>query len=172
MKLKAIVTSLDEVDEKYRDLYTQGADGKYRLDAEGVEDVTGLKTALENERKAVRDLKGRFSGIDADEYARLKAEDAERATKKAKDEGDWKALERQLLERHATELKTHQDRVGSLTSALETHLVDAQATAAIAGARGVPQLLLPHVKSAVKVIEEDGQFSVRVVDAVVSHRVV
>ena len=46
---------------------------------------------------------------------------------------------------------------------LESYLVDAAATEAIAAAKGIPQLLLPHVKSAVKVIEEDGKYQVRVV---------
>ena len=48
---------------------------------------------------------------------------------------------------------------------LERRLIDADATAAIAAAKGVPALLLPHVRASVKVIEEDGDFKVQVVDA-------
>lgn len=64
--------------------------------------------------------------------------------------------------------KEKQQLLDSLTAkerAIEKHLVDAQATAAIAELKGVPALLLPHVKSSVRVIEEGGEYSVRVVDA-------
>ena len=46
---------------------------------------------------------------------------------------------------------------------LESYLVDAAAMEAITENGGRPKLLLPHVKSAVKVIEEDEKFHVRVV---------
>jgi len=50
MALKAILDSLDSVPEGLKEHYKKGDDGKFRLDAEGVEDVTGLKSALEKER--------------------------------------------------------------------------------------------------------------------------
>ncbi|MDD4136675.1 MAG: PAS domain S-box protein, partial [Methanoregula sp.] len=36
-------------------------------------------------------------------------------------------------------------------------------------AKGIPQLLLPHVKSAVKVVEEEGKYHVRIVDKELQH---
>lgn len=42
--------------------------------------------------------------------------------------------------------------------------MDAQATAAIAAAKGAAALLLPHVKARVKVIEDGGKHVVRVTD--------
>lgn len=50
-RLKAVVGSLDEIQEDLRSLYRE-ENGKFLLDADGVEDVTGLKTALERERQA------------------------------------------------------------------------------------------------------------------------
>lgn len=51
MALKAILDSLDSVPEGLREHYKKDeTSGKYRLDADGVEDVTGLKSALEKER--------------------------------------------------------------------------------------------------------------------------
>jgi hypothetical protein len=54
-------------------LYTE-KEGKYVLDVEGEEDVSGLKSALDKERKAAKDaakahsdLQKKFEGIDADE---------------------------------------------------------------------------------------------------------
>jgi hypothetical protein len=61
--------------------------------------------------------------------------------------------------------------VKALNGVVERYLIDAQATAAIAEAKGVPALLLPHVKQAVKVVEEDGDYKVRVVDAAGNPRV-
>ena len=49
MGLKAILETLDEVPEALRAFYVE-RDGKFVLDADGVEDVTGLKSALEKER--------------------------------------------------------------------------------------------------------------------------
>lgn len=70
MALKAVVASLDEVPEAYRSLYVQ-KNGKYVLDAEGVEDVTGLKSALEKERlskgeveKSLKDIKAHLGDAD------------------------------------------------------------------------------------------------------------
>lgn len=96
MGLKVLVDSIDAVDEKYRDLYVKGDDGKFRLDAD-IEDVSGLKGALEKERKAAREaeakrkeLEDRTKGIDPDEYEALKRakEEAEEARLRAEGKAD------------------------------------------------------------------------------------
>lgn len=96
MVLKVVVDSLDGVDAKHHDLYVKSDDGKFRLDAE-IEDVSGLKGALEKERKAARDaeakrkeLEDRIKGIDPDEYEALKKakEEAEEARMKAEGRAD------------------------------------------------------------------------------------
>jgi hypothetical protein len=74
MALKAFVDNLNDVPKELHVHYVQEG-GKYRLDAEGVEDVTGLKTALERERDANRDAQKRlkaFEGLD-DPAAAIKA---------------------------------------------------------------------------------------------------
>ena len=43
-------------------------------------------------------------------------------------------------------------------------LVENEATAAVAEAKGIPDLLLPFIRDQVKVVEEDGEFKVFVVD--------
>jgi len=75
-KLKAELDSLDGLDDSLKGLYVE-QDGKFRLDAEGV-DNSGLKSALEKERKAARDaenrrkdLEARFKDIDPERYAEL-----------------------------------------------------------------------------------------------------
>jgi hypothetical protein len=79
-KLKAVLDSLDGLPDAQKSLYEEGEDGKFHLSAEGIEDVGGLKSALEKERKerkaAERKLK-ELGDIDPDEVQRLRdAEDA------------------------------------------------------------------------------------------------
>jgi len=139
------VESLDAVPEAYRPLYREGDSG-FALD-EGLAkrlDVSGLVSALEKERRAARDSE-----------RQLKA---------------WSALGRSPAEVEAllqprAEPRSDNPELGRMRSALERHLVDAAATAEIAAARGVPALLLPHVRAAAKVVEEGGDYVVRVVDA-------
>lgn len=57
MPLPAETDSLDAIPEAARAFYIETDDGRYRLDADGVEDVSGLKSALEKERAARRELK-------------------------------------------------------------------------------------------------------------------
>jgi len=56
MALAFMVEKIDDIPEIQRSLYTE-VDGKYRLQVDGLEDTTGLKTALEKERQAVKDAK-------------------------------------------------------------------------------------------------------------------
>lgn len=61
-KLKAVVTKLDEVEEPLRSLYVE-KNGKFVLDADGVEDVTGLKNALEAQKEAERKARREFDEL-------------------------------------------------------------------------------------------------------------
>lgn len=79
MKLKAVVDSLDDVDEALRSLYTE-KDGKFHLDVEGMEDTSGLKSALQKEREnakvlkaAMKQLEEQFAGIDVDKFKAMMA---------------------------------------------------------------------------------------------------
>ena len=168
MPLKAVVDSLDDVKEGLKEFYTEGDDGKFRLDAEGVEDVAGLKSALGSERDsrkaAERELK-KLAGVDPKKFKELLKAEEERQRDKAKDEGDWEAREAQILEKHALALKAKDGEVSAANQAVERHLVDAEATKAIAAAKGSPRLLLPEVKRQVRVVRTDaGEYVARVVD--------
>lgn len=165
MALKHVIEKLEDVPEALREHYVQSDDGKYRLD--GVEDVSGLKSALEKERKERAEAKAalqRLKDIDPDEYQRLKKESEDRETDKAMKKGEYDKLLSQVVEKHKGELDLKEQRIKSLTGSLESHLIDAEATRAIAGAKGVPELLLPHVRASARVVEEDGKFVVKIVD--------
>lgn len=176
MPIKQIFEKREDAPEFLRQSLLE-QDGKFVFEAETAVETAGLKKALDAERKAKADyekaLKG-FEGIDPEEAKRLKAEAEQIAADKLKSKGDWETREKQLKDQLAAELKKHQDQYAGelakgeereklLRRSLEDHLVTAQATAAIAAAGGSTLLLLPHVKSAVRVVEENGQFVARVI---------
>lgn len=167
LKLKVTADEWGSLDEGIKGLYEE-KDGGYVLSIDGLEDTNGLKSALEKERKArseyekaVRKYEG--LGKSPDEIAELVKAQEESEKSKLEQKGEWEKLKAQLLESHKKELAARDEAVQKMKGTLESYLVDAAATEAIAAAKGIPQLLLPHVKSAVKVIEEDGKYQVRVV---------
>jgi hypothetical protein len=123
------------------------------------------------EAKKYKETARKFEGIDPERYKALEtaAEEAER--KRLEAVGDWKAREAQLLEKVQKDIEARDGRISALSSALERRLVDAEATAALAAAKGSPKVLLPHIKSHVKVVEEDGEYVVHVVDAKGNQRI-
>jgi hypothetical protein len=169
-KLKAVIEKLDEVAAPLRELYTLGEDGKYHLDAEGVEDVTGLKKALKSERERAHDLEKRVKDLpedfDAERYAELLKlqEDHKRGQLTKQQQAEFASLKKQLQDAHTKELGKRDERAKQLTAALEEQLITARATTAIATAKGSIPLLLPHVRRQGKVLEENGKFRSVVVD--------
>lgn len=167
LKLKVTKDEYAALAEGIRGLYEE-KDDAFVLGVDGIEDTAGLKSALEKERKAARDLERlakQYQGLgkSPEEIAELvrAQEDAEKA--KLEQKGEWDKLRGQMLEKHSQDISKKDDEIKRMRSALESYLVDAAATAAIAEFKGSPLLLLPHVKNSVKVIEESGQFLVRVV---------
>lgn len=167
-KLKAFVDDIAVVPEAYRSQYKQDEQTK-RFILQEVEipdpvDVSGLTKNRDELLREKKRLEEKYAGIDPQKYQELLRQREVEERRSLEGKGAWEALEQQLKDRHSQELKAREDRIGSLTHALEQHMVDAEATAAISAAKGVPALLLPHVKQHVKVFEEDGRFVARVVD--------
>lgn len=115
MPLDLIVDKIDSVPEALRGEYTE-KDGKFHLNVNGLEDTSGLKSALKAERDARKALDKDVAawkklGKTPDEIAELvetrEREDAEKLKKK----GDFDAI-----------LKQHQDKWAGEKSALETEL--------------------------------------------------
>jgi len=74
MALKLIVDTLEGIAEPQQALYVKQADGKFKLDVTGLEDTSGLKSALEKERKLVADnaaLLKQYEGIDPEEARKM-----------------------------------------------------------------------------------------------------
>lgn len=174
MKLEGVVDNLDAVPEDIRENYEKREDGKFVLThLKDVEDVSGLKSALgkerDNSRKAAKELKElreQFVDIDPEDYRALKEAKRVDDEEKAKAAGQWDKLRDQMVQQHNTALAAKDTVATRYRTSLEKHLVDSVAVTAIAAAEGNTDLLLPHVKSRVKVVEDDkGEFSVRIVDA-------
>lgn len=114
MALKAVLDSLDGVPEALHEHYKKDdASGKYRLEADGVEDVSGLKSALEKERtghktmaQQLKDLKEQLGDLDPVKAreALKKLQDLE--DKKLMDAGKIDELVAQRMERANQDFQT------------------------------------------------------------------
>lgn len=123
---------------------------------------------LDELKQAKRQLKN-YEGVDPEEYEELQRFRSEAEKQKAKDTGDWDAREEQIRTEMAQaaqkEKKALEESVARYRAALEAELVESKAVGAIAELKGSTKVLLPHVKSRVKVVEKDGEFKAVVVDA-------
>lgn len=172
------VDALDKVPEPFRPLYKEGNDGKFAVNPDYkplAEAVVGLNRSLkaarlEAKNKTTVDLSP-LSEFGEDPTAIRDAVNAK--LKELQDElakgGDAKLnldkIKGDLAAAHAKELEKANKRGEALQGQLYGLLVENAATAAVAEAKGVPELLLPFIKNQVKVVEQDGEFKVFVVDA-------
>lgn len=162
-------------------LYTKGDDGEYALDPVMAKhlDVTPLASSLDKERKRSKELEKMVAGFkslglgDTPEEAlaaiQAQIDDADDGTVR----GDNKVEKLQELraklkaEFDDTLRKTVGEKDEALTKmqrSMHKHLVEKEAIAALAKHKGSADLLLPHVISKLGLIEEDGEYVIRVLD--------
>lgn len=115
MALKLIVDSLDGIPEALHGEYTE-KDGKFVLAVDGIEDTSGLKSALDKERKTAKELEKKVKrweslGKTDEEIAALLASHEEAERKRLEAEGD-----------HGKILKQHQDKWAKEKADLESEL--------------------------------------------------
>ena len=174
--LKAKITA-DEHGKLAPDLkahYTE-KDGSWLLVVEAVdgvalEDVTGLRSSLERERTKSKELKAKLEA-----FGDVAPEAAQEAMKKVGEMAGWTPEQKvkeqielqtkQVAEKWQAEVGKRDAAIRDLTGQLEENLITAQATGAIAKAKGRLRLLLPHVKAATKLVKNDqGKLVARVID--------
>lgn len=178
-----VVDVVTDVPEKYRGLYSKDAEGKFALDDELHKKVdnSGLVTALDKERKRAKDLDKQTAAWKAlgladspEEAQKLLEELAEETGEGGDGDGEGKgridkrAIQKLKADAEAAITRTKGEYEGKLTAlqkTLQNQMIDAEAKLAIAALKGVPALLLPIVKEKCMLIEENGKFEVRVVDA-------
>ena len=163
MALKAILASLDGIDDAIKALYVE-KDGKFVLDVEPVdgfalEDVNGLKTALGKERTTRERLERdvvKFKDLDPDKAREALAKLEELTSIDPAKEADkiantkFEAAKAQLLEKHKAELTAHAGKISSLEGLVDQLARKQEAIAAIAEHKGSVDLLLPHVLNITK----------------------
>lgn len=168
------VESLDKVPEQLRPLFKDAGDGKFTVDEpfKGVATVVaGLNTSLKAARldaknKAV-DLTPliEFGSTPADIKTAFDAKIEEISKAKGGDANKQiEAVKTSMAAGFDAEKKKLTARTDALQTQLYGLLVENTATAAIAELKGTPELLLPFIKTQVKVTEADGRFVVTVVD--------
>lgn len=122
MPLPFKVKDLEKVPESARGLYEKKGD-EYVLQVEGAkgeDEISGLSTALERQKKELKELRekaGRFSDDDLTELEELRKERREREATKAKEEGRWEDLRakndadwQKKLDAKETELSQERER--------------------------------------------------------------
>ena len=103
-----------------------------------------------------------FQGIDPAKAKQMLADAAKAEEDKAKTQGDWDNWKQQMQSQFEQEKAALTGKLTELERDLETELLTSKATAAIADAKGVPALLLPHLNA--KVVVENGKREVRILD--------
>jgi len=170
MGLKAILENLEGVDPTLQTLYTQREDGKYVLGVDDAEEAfaSGLAANRDQILKEKKELETKLASlkdVDHEEYMRLKQESLDAQRKRDEEAGNWASLKQQLIDGHSAEVTKKEQRISHLQNALHRELVESKAAQAISKAKGVQELLLPHVVRSIKVVEgEDGSFTTQVID--------
>lgn len=171
------VEALDKVPGEFRHLY-ENLDGKYKIAEPHVQvanAVNGLNKSLraareENKKNKPVDLSplSDFGATPAEIRANIQTKLQELQDTIAKTPDQKLALDNlraDMLKAFDGEKKPLVQKTEAYRNQLYTLLVDNQATTAVVENKGVPKLLLPFVKQHVKVVEENGEFNVCVVDA-------
>lgn len=180
MALKALLDSLDGLPADVAKEYVKDEkSGKFRLSVEPVggfelDDVSGLKSALGAARGELDTANSKLKEFG--DISPNKAREGLAAMKKLEKldpNADVDKIVQTKLDAQLEQIKSkHGEEVGKISkdrdrlrSIVEQQLIDSAAKQAILEAKGDPLLLLPHVKSSMKLKEkDDGSFSVEIVD--------
>lgn len=164
MTLKLTVDKLDGLPEAVHSFYEPTENG-FRLKVDGVEDVSGLKSALQKEREAAKAYKS--TGLSPDEIAELKALRDRTTEEAARKAGDFD----KLRDKMASQFETEKAALKAELEAIAKSEADARinqglmSALAEAGATAEGMSLLPTVfKNRAKIETVDGVRVLRVLD--------
>jgi len=118
------------------------------------------------EAKRSKDALKNYEGVDPERFRQLVAAAEEAERQKATAEGDFKVLEKQLIERHTKELDGRDGKIGKLTKALEKRLREDELRKALNGKvdPDMTELIVEHGSKFVKVRETDDDFEHYITD--------
>ncbi len=141
MALALTLEKLDGLDPAVAALYSE-RDGKFVLEVEGQEDVSGLKSALEAERKARKDFEKKYSAlkdVDPEKYAQLLKEAEERENNKLKEAGEFEKLRTKWQADKDTLEAGYKAQLAEKDSLLSRHVKDSQVRNAALKAGVIPE---------------------------------
>jgi hypothetical protein len=136
------------LDAGLRSAYVE-RDGKYVLDA----DDSPMLTALEQERAAKKQLEAKLAGygdLTPEQVKALTDAKAKAERQRDLDSGNFDKIVAEMNAKHAKDLELRDQGEARLRSTLESALIDAEATRALVGLKGNPDLLLPVIKARAK----------------------
>jgi len=146
--LKFKLDTLDGLDETTAKLYAKGADGKFTLQVEDDPAKSVIQKLREERDVALKALKEREA----------KEADTQTAAEKARLEaaGEYEKV-KQVNEAEKAALQKKLEHEQTRT---RNFLIQSEATRAIAAAKGVPDLLLPHITGQLEVVADGDSFKV------------
>lgn len=174
------VVSLETVPEQFRPFYADTGEGfaladTYKGTATAID---GLNRSLKAARRDADEAKknrpdvsayaelGQLLGLEENTTDPVALKDAmENILKQSKDgQVNWEKMKTQLKAGYEQQLGSKDKEVQGMRATLEKHLIGSEAVRAIAAAKGVPELLLPHIQAKTKVIQDGDSYVVRVLD--------
>ena len=168
MTLQLTIDTLDGVPEPLREFYEE-KDGKFVLKVEGIEDTSGLKSALQKEREAAKEAKKyKDLGLTPDQIAELKQAADKADEDKARAAGEWDTLRQKLADNHAAELKKRDDRIAALEASEHSAVVKTGLMTALAEAGATEEglaLLPDQLKNRAKIEDDNGERVLKILDA-------
>ena len=149
------VTDLNEVPEAYRGLYQPGEEG-FTLDPHLAEklDVSGLLSALEKERGNAQSFEKELKAWQA------LGPDPETAWAEKQ-----KSLTAEFTEQFDAILAEKEEEIARLKDLNADFLITTRATEALLKAGGSVELLMPHLRAAITLVEEEGAPVLRIIDS-------
>lgn len=153
--MKFRVNSLDEVDEKYRDLYVKDGD-TFVLKVED-DPADGMRKARDHEKTRRQEAERKLRELE-EQQQEEQNENNRKNGKVEEIENAWKAKFDKEVNRLNTEISARDQQ-------LQTMLVDNVAQQLAGDLFTSPNLALPHIKSRLGVESVDGKFVTRVKDA-------
>lgn len=173
--------TLGKAPEGFRGAYAKGDDGKYRIadtHRPFVDAITGLGTALKNERGVSRTLKGQKDvatvlkeGLGFETVEEAKARLDELTTQVAQaSKVDPAKIKADIQKTFDADIAKKDGQLTAMRGTLQRYLVDNAAVTALAEAKGNSKLLMPLIREQVEVVEDGDDYVVRVKDGAGDYR--
>ena len=165
MALKSIRDNLDGLPDDVKKEYTE-KDGKFYLDIEGLDEHPGvgaLKRAKDHEKTLRQKAEEKVTSLEGDLIK--KDEEIEGLRTGAIPKADVDALRTSYEEKLKKQQTEAEAKYSSLNTLVEKHMLDGEALRLATDISTVPALLVPHIRSRLKLEEVNGELSISVLDA-------